>query len=291
MKHIDKGKLIVLLATALILILMSSLLFPPTPHLRIVNFISELLNVLFLAYLYLAVSQLKNRSCYLYLSVGFYLTFVALSTDTLDQFYLHNEIYTAVFEKSFKLLGYIFVFIGVRLWFRDYKKLSKQLSRQVITDDLTKTYNRRGITQQLQALQQLQAERSVKVTIILIDFDDFKHINDQYGHHIGDVILQKISEYFLSAKSDHHIVGRWGGEEFVIIAKGYATEDAVELCMTIQSLLEKMDLSEYIGSSKVTLSYGISEMRYDEHYEECIKRADSALYQSKRNGKNCINML
>lgn len=287
MKQIDKGKLAVIFGTVLILIVMSNLLFAPTPYLRVFNVLVESLNALFLAYLYLAVSKLKDRSYYLYLATGFYLSFIALSTDTLDQFYLHSELYTAIFEKGFKLAGYMFVFIGVRLWFKDYKKLTKQLSHQVITDNLTQIYNRRGITNQLEKIQQ---SSEIKAAIILADFDDFKQINDQYGHHIGDIVLQKISGYFLSIKSEQHIPGRWGGEEFVIVAKGYHAKDAVELCVSIKSLLEKMDLSEYIGDAAVTLSYGVSEMQANEHYEECIKRADQALYQSKRNGKNCINV-
>lgn len=288
MKQFDKGKLLVLLGSALIMVLMSNMLFPRTPHVRIFNFITESLNVLLLAYFYLAISQLKERSYYLYFSSGLYLAFIALSADALDQFYLHSELYTAVFEKGFELVAYILIFIGVRQWFRDYQRLNKQLSRQAITDNLTGIYNRRGITNQLRVIQQ---ECDNKASIILIDFNDFKHVNDRYGHHIGDVVLQKVSQYFSAIKSDKHIPGRWGGEEFVIVAKQHTAEDAAELCIMIQSLLEQVDLSEHIGQTKITLSYGISEMRSGEHYEECIKRADLALYQSKNNGKNCINIV
>ena len=129
----------------------------------------------------------------------------------------------------------------------------------------------------------------------MCDIDFFKHVNDTYGHLVGDDVLKKVAHAMkISLKRSSDFIARYGGEEFIIVMYDTDNKGAQELCTTIQSNLKDIN---YIDSNNsqikpITLSFGISSIipSTDTNRESLIKHADIALYRAKESGRNCIRM-
>lgn len=167
-----------------------------------------------------------------------------------------------------------------------YKKLS-------ITDNLTGLYNRRFFTESLT----LELERSRRYdqhfALCLIDLDDFKDMNDSYGHLFGDKILTIFSHLLKQNLRQSDSAYRYGGEEFAIIFPGSSLEGASLVAERIRTKLAEYPFS-FEGNSKniqMTASFGISlTSEHDRNIEEIIRRSDQALYAAKNSGKNKIEV-
>lgn len=154
-------------------------------------------------------------------------------------------------------------------------------------DALTRLYNRHAFDQQVTRIADISVFAGKATTLMMLDIDHFKKINDTYGHPGGDVVLKSIANIFIDAfprKSD--FVARYGGEEFAIILQ----EDGAEVARGLASrLLERIRASSFEHDGRkisVTISIGIAEYSASETPDAWIKRADSALYQAKETGRD-----
>ncbi|RMD46315.1 MAG: GGDEF domain-containing protein [Aquificota bacterium] len=136
-------------------------------------------------------------------------------------------------------------------------------------------------------LLEMEVERAKRYkkhfAVILFDIDNFKNINDTYGHQKGDEVLKKVAKIFKEnlRKTDHF--GRFGGEEFIIIVPELTDKDAYLLAEKLRKLLEN---TRFDHIDKVTASFGISQFEEGKSITQLLKEADSALYTAKRTGKN-----
>ncbi len=181
--------------------------------------------------------------------------------------------------------------IGVVLNFFDItekKELEKKLHEAAITDYLTGLYNRRFLEQILQREKAIADRYGLPFSLILSDLDNFKIINDIYGHQVGDKILVEIAKLLRNNLRATDILGRWGGEEFLIILPNTDIKKALRVAEKLKELLCYLKVPPVEG---VTASFGVSEYQKGETYEETIKRADLALYKAKAEGKNCNCLL
>ena len=128
-------------------------------------------------------------------------------------------------------------------------------------------------------------EREGMMSLVMVDVDFFKKINDTYGHGVGDKVLVNISELFLSLLRDEDIVCRWGGEEFVILLPSANLKDALSLAEKLRGRIEMMEIETV---HKVTASFGVTQVRVDDDLKSAVDRADSALYRAKNAGRNCV---
>jgi polar amino acid transport system substrate-binding protein len=157
-------------------------------------------------------------------------------------------------------------------------------------DDLTNIYNRRKLKKVLiKHYNEFTIDKSNIFSVILIDIDYFKSVNDTYGHDIGDQIIKEISNFILENKQENDYFGRWGGEEFLIISPK-------KNCYDVKNYYEKIrkDISEKIFSDKKlkkTCSFGITDIRSGDTLDSLLKRADEALYVSKETGRNKIEIM
>ena len=166
---------------------------------------------------------------------------------------------------------------------RELETLNKALSHQASIDGLTGIYNRQRF--ETLANQEIEVAKRYKrpLSIILFDVDDFKGINDNYGHLTGDKILKEMAALVASHLREADIFARWGGEEFIILTPETGRTNALELAEKLRRLLATHDFG--IGQV-VTSSFGISELEADQGIEELLQAADIALYTAKRQGKN-----
>lgn len=163
-------------------------------------------------------------------------------------------------------------------------------------DDLTGIYNRRYIMDALARLKARSDRTGETFSLVLIDLDHFKKINDKYGHAAGDQVLADFAELTretlrgmdLVAHHGDHSFGRYGGEEFVILLPVTSLEGARQCAERLRQRQEEVEREENSRSFHVTLSAGIAEYRRPESVEDMLRRADQALYAAKKNGRNCV---
>lgn len=157
-------------------------------------------------------------------------------------------------------------------------------------DALTRIYNRRKISELLQE-EFLHAQRyQLFFSIILIDIDWFKLVNDTYGHQVGDQVLHVVSQLMKDSLRVTEHIGRWGGEEFMIVLQNTNAEKAYILAERIRL---KIAGYSFPTANHLTCSFGIAEYSDDTYIETIIKKADKALYQAKetRNASHIYNEL
>jgi diguanylate cyclase (GGDEF)-like protein len=170
------------------------------------------------------------------------------------------------------------------------KVFHDELYRMGVMDPVTNIYNKRYFTERLKQEFSLAKRNKTELSLIMMDLDFFKKINDTYGHLAGDFILGKLSGVFSSMTRDEDIVARYGGEEFVAILPGSGEEGAV-ICA--ERIREKIAQTSFIFEREkinITVSIGIAtldENNFFGSYEDFIEAADSCLYRSKKNGRNC----
>ncbi|WP_458700640.1 GGDEF domain-containing protein [Sulfurospirillum sp. 1307] len=169
------------------------------------------------------------------------------------------------------------------------KKLSKkneELERLYITDKLTGIYNRHKLDIVLEEEERRCDRYKQSFGVIIVDIDNFKYINDTYGHLVGDRVLKEIAWILKENVRKTDTLGRWGGEEFLIIVPQCSKEDLFEISKKLKDYISNYDFKL---DKHITASFGISMYKND--LNTLLKNADDALYQIKTNGKNAILFL
>lgn len=153
-------------------------------------------------------------------------------------------------------------------------------------DALTCLPNRRQVIKQLQT-EVMRAERyKTTLSISMIDIDHFKKINDSYGHTVGDQVLFQLANILQENIREPDIVGRYGGEEFLVVVPNTRLKDAAEQAARLCKRVRETDIN--IGELiRMTISIGVAEYRHgQENWQKFLSRADLALYESKNNGRD-----
>ena len=165
-----------------------------------------------------------------------------------------------------------------------------KVRNESLIDGLTGSYNRKALDAHL--LQRVEADtvRAAPFALLLIDIDDFKRINDSYGHPVGDRVLVSIVDKFRQATRESDFLARYGGEEFAVILPGAslrnATKRARQICKVVASTRYRLSDAAIEDKLAVTVSIGVSVLHRGDTVSTIVERADQALYQAKRTGKN-----
>lgn len=158
------------------------------------------------------------------------------------------------------------------------------LEKQANTDSLTGIFNRRKFMQV--ASHELSRFKRHKhmFAILMLDIDDFKKINDNFGHDVGDKVIKKFADIIQEETRDSDCFARWGGEEFIIMLP---ESDLSGRCILAEKLINLINNYKFDHDERVTVSMGVtSSIENDDNLDEIIKRADHALYKAKDSGKN-----
>jgi diguanylate cyclase (GGDEF)-like protein len=168
-------------------------------------------------------------------------------------------------------------------------RLHDIVQRQAITDELTGLVNRRRFISALEAEIERAASLGGPLSVILADLDDFKPINDRFGHHEGDRVLQAFSAVLLAHMRDVDVAGRLGGEEFAILLPETDLEGAAAGAERLRRALSGSRLVRSAESGElVTASFGVAELAPGQSGDELLRTADAALYRAKAQGKNRV---
>lgn len=166
--------------------------------------------------------------------------------------------------------------------------LNQQLEEYAIKDPLTKLYNRRMMLTKFDEEISRSKRNNDVFSVVLLDIDKFKEVNDNYGHNFGDEVLKIFSDLLMNSKRLEDFVARWGGEEFLIILPHTDAKGAYTVASRIKNKVNDYEYLYNDISLHITATFGIAEFCYEDTVEKIIKKADFALYYGKENGRNQI---
>lgn len=197
-----------------------------------------------------------------------------------------NDRGTPVYDQGKQFVGYIGSCMDVT------EKIEGQLFKeQAQKDGLCQIYNRYYLEKLLEQELVAAHRQNSSIALLMLDIDDFKYVNDHYGHLVGDIVLQQIASILKTSVRDIDICARYGGEEFVVALVRTGSKAAWEVAERIRKKIAKkifyIDVVDKTPVS-VTVSCGVSTFRGNDSLETLIGRADKGLYLAKRSGKNCI---
>jgi len=168
---------------------------------------------------------------------------------------------------------------------RYYERHQEELKRKVYIDDLTQIYNRTYFEEQFsKEISRYRRDRRV-LSLIFMDIDKFKDLNDNYGHQVGDEVLKELTKLISKNIRDIDIFARWGGEEFAIIQPNTSLQNSVKVAEHLRKIIKNYKFNKAID---VTCSFGVATFRDTDTQESLMKRADEALYRAKNSGRDRV---
>ena len=220
------------------------------------------------------------------LSLNGYLVYAPIYTDLLKSVPEHQNafwVYGAMFLYIPIFFASLVLFEVLLYQWRNREKMIENIS---VIDPLTNVFNRRKIGEKLSEFKRHQQLYS----IILLDLDYFKTVNDHYGHEVGDFVLKKVAQILIASVRVDDVIGRFGGEEFIILLKDTTSDQALSIAEHCRAEIAKenfwINRTKYI---RITASFGVtSAVEFISTKEEIIKQADQALYYAKHQGRNQV---
>jgi diguanylate cyclase (GGDEF)-like protein len=169
----------------------------------------------------------------------------------------------------------------------DLEEANREITRLSMTDRLTQLPNRRRLDQTLRDNLELAARYGSDLAVVLIDIDHFKQVNDTHGHLAGDAVLRTIARVLAKQTRSTDMAGRWGGEEFLIVAPQTGLDKAASLAEHLRSIIAGTD---FAGVGSKTISLGVAAYSPGDDLNKLLYRADAALYLAKRSGRNRVEL-
>lgn len=169
-----------------------------------------------------------------------------------------------------------------------YKKIEEELRHLSVTDILTNAYNRRYFTQQLDEEMERTKRAGSGFSLVMLDIDRFKSINDRFGHNAGDLVLKSIVELIKNRIRKIDTLARWGGEEFVILLPDTTVNKAAILAEELRESLRQMDIPDV---DRVTASFGVAGFCPGDTVDTLMNKADNMMYEAKAAGRNCVRYM
>jgi diguanylate cyclase (GGDEF)-like protein len=166
------------------------------------------------------------------------------------------------------------------------------LERQVMTDPLTGLYNRRYLYERL-GTELRRAQRYHRpLSLILVDLDHFKGVNDEYGHQQGDVVLARFGRLLVESLREPDVACRYGGEEFAVILPETDPDQAIAVAEKLRRRLKERDVVDDLGENVITISQGIASFPSADigNENDIVKKADDALYAAKNGGRDRVEV-
>ncbi|MCJ7703774.1 MAG: GGDEF domain-containing protein [Anaerolineales bacterium] len=195
-----------------------------------------------------------------------------------------------IYDPEGKIIG------AVEIFKNNFDKVTaieqaKEFQQLALLDPLTEIGNRRFSDLELKNSFDEFLRSGLQVGILISDIDHFKRINDTYGHNIGDKVIRMVANTLSKNLRSFEFVGRWGGEEFIIITKNLNLEDHESIANRLRILIQNSWITTETEKIRVTASFGGTILRKGDSITSAVSRADKFLYQSKNSGRNRVTVM
>jgi diguanylate cyclase (GGDEF)-like protein len=171
------------------------------------------------------------------------------------------------------------------------ERYHEDLARKASTDPLTSVYNRRMLDELGQRVIAESIRHQRHCSALMIDIDHFKQINDSFGHGIGDMVLKNTVDLICISVRAEDIVGRFGGEEFVVLMPETSISEAYVVAERVCKQMRQLSIQHQGKAIKATVSIGVAQHQVQQSLNQLLDQADRALYQAKEQGRNCVRKL
>lgn len=166
-----------------------------------------------------------------------------------------------------------------------WRKYQKELKEIALTDKLTGIFNRQSFEMDSSNLISNSLKKSEIFSLMMFDIDNFKNVNDTYGHHTGDLVIKEVVSITKNRLNKNHKIYRWGGDEFIVLLEN----EGIRESYTISELLRKdIESNKFLKELKVTVSIGVVEYMQENEIDSLLKKVDQLMYKSKEKGKNRV---
>lgn len=244
----------------------------------------QLIFVFFIVYLFtLFIKEILNKN--LNAKKNFF-PFIIICLTGVNDILVNNSVlfnpYTAIYGVI------LFIIMESMFIINDYLEKHRKLD-YINKDGLTSLYNNKYIKELLSMHLNKYIHKNEKFSLLMIDIDNFKGINDTFGHMFGDTVIVDTANMLHNIIDDKGYVGRFGGDEFIIILPKIIKKDAVIFAKKIMDQLEILN-KKYSITRRISLSIGVYENDVND-LSQCIDKVDASMYKAKNSGKNCINSI
>jgi diguanylate cyclase (GGDEF)-like protein len=171
---------------------------------------------------------------------------------------------------------------------RDLEAVVEKLTQLSTEDALTGLKNRRYFIQRAKAAWQNYKRHNHTFSLLIVDIDFFKRINDEYGHHVGDTVLVKIARILEDSLRESDVIARWGGEEFLILLPSLKVQEAFWVAEKLRKAVADYEIDAPPYSVSATITCGVADIRDYDSVEACIHAIDKKLYVGKESGRNTV---
>jgi diguanylate cyclase (GGDEF)-like protein len=245
----------------------------------------------------LAINRLRTtQTAFLFFAVGAIALFVAALQAMLDQFLVFSASYPTIVENVGKVGGLLCVTAGLAAAGLERRRAEEELRNDTrryralsITDSLSKLFNHAFFLEELEAQVESAVRLGEPLSLILLDIDDFKRHNDDFGHLEGDKVINALGTTLRSTVRGTDIACRYGGEEFTVLLPSTPVDRAAEVAERIRMAFANIVFEPVPGVSvRNTISLGVAQLAPAEPARDLLRRADMAMFEAKRLGKNRV---
>ena len=202
-----------------------------------------------------------------------------------DSFFTHNSFSISVSNISFgDSSSYLVTLTDIT----KLKEHEQEILKRAYTDELTGIYNRAKLSELFTQELSRARRHGTKLSMTIIDIDNFKKFNDTFGHLVGDEVLVMLTKTLCYSIRDYDIFARWGGEEFVVVFPETSKEEAAQICDKLRVAIEQ---NPHPSAGVVSASFGVAQLGEEDTLETLFERCDKALYRAKENGRNRVELI
>lgn len=240
------------------------------------------------------MGSIRSGICWLFISIaatiGLYfhydgtVAYRVMENNAAIHVYTFSLVFMIIALMSFLLM----VDYGRKQAVRRLEEAHRTMRDLATRDPLTGAFNRRYVCELLQREEDRASTDLRAFSVLLIDIDKFKSINDNFGHQAGDDVIKSVSAAISREMSEDECFGRYGGEEFICVVPAKDATGAMALAEQIRHRVSRIEFDGPLKLRSVTISIGVSEFRLGETFSATIARADAALYAAKEAGRNCV---